>query len=124
MPRKNTQKWLKKGIASLSALLLVCAQFLLQVYLTHNSQGKNFVFESAKEVVDQSFWGARVNKMGLGPEPIPHKRLSADQLAAAIHQAVTDVTMRRRAQAVGETVRSENGLENAVAIVERYFGGP
>ena len=38
-------------------------------------------------VLDQPFWGARVKALGLGPDPIPHKNLTADRLARAIHSA-------------------------------------
>lgn len=73
---------------------------------------------------DQSFWGARVKALGLGPEPIPQKKLTADRLAHAITIAVTDQAMRRRASACGEAIRAENGTDNAVRIIQRYLGAP
>src|ERR1700712_1054285 len=33
---------------------------------------------------DQPFWGAMVHRAGAGPEPIPHKQLTADNLAEGI----------------------------------------
>ena len=39
---------------------------------------------------DQPFWGQRVAHLGVGPAPIPRKRLTVERLAQAIHQAVTD----------------------------------
>jgi UDP:flavonoid glycosyltransferase YjiC (YdhE family) len=56
---------------------------------------------------------------GLGPEPIPQRKLSASSLAAAIHTAATDPAMRQRATAIGEQIRAEDGVGNAVAILER-----
>ena len=46
---------------------------------------------------DQPFWGQRVADLGVGPEPIPRKKLTAERLAQAIQIAVTDQAMRRRA---------------------------
>jgi sterol 3beta-glucosyltransferase len=75
-------------------------------------------------VFDQPFWGARVTALGLGPNPIPQKQLTADRLAHAIRVAVTDPGMRQRANALGTAIRAENGVRNAVRIVKRYFGEP
>ena len=57
-------------------------------------------------VFDQPFWGARVNALGLGPAPIPQKRLTADGLAHAIRIAVTDTEMKQRARAIGAAIRA------------------
>jgi UDP:flavonoid glycosyltransferase YjiC (YdhE family) len=75
-------------------------------------------------VFDQSFWGARIKALGLGPDPIPQKNLTADRLANAIQVAVTNTSMRRRASLCGEAIRVENGVGNAVKIVNQYFGKP
>jgi UDP:flavonoid glycosyltransferase YjiC (YdhE family) len=75
-------------------------------------------------ILDQPFWGARVKALGLGPEPIPHKNLTADRLANAITLAVTDPGMKQRADLVGAAIRAENGIDNAIKIVQQYFGGP
>ncbi|MBP6440797.1 MAG: glycosyltransferase family 1 protein [Caldilineaceae bacterium] len=75
-------------------------------------------------VFDQPFWGARVNALRLGPKPIPQKQLTADRLAHAIRIAVTDAGMQQRARSFGAAMRAENGIDNAVQVVERYFGVP
>jgi len=75
-------------------------------------------------VLDQPFWGARIKALGLGPDPLPQKKLTADRLANAISSAVTDRRMRQRASEYGATLRTENGVDNAVKIVKRYFGEP
>ena len=73
-------------------------------------------------VFDQPFWGARVKALGLGPDPIPQKELTAERLARAIRIAVTDSGMKQRANSYGMAIRSENGIGNAVKIIQRYFG--
>lgn len=71
---------------------------------------------------DQSFWGARVADLGAGPAPIPHKKLTAGKLAEAITSATEDQQMRRRAAQIGQAIRAEDGIGNAMAVVTKYFG--
>jgi UDP:flavonoid glycosyltransferase YjiC (YdhE family) len=72
-------------------------------------------------VVDQSFWGKHVNALGVGPEPIPVKKLTADTLTDAIQSATTDSSMKDRAAALGKTIRAEDGVGNAVKIIKQYL---
>jgi sterol 3beta-glucosyltransferase len=67
---------------------------------------------------DQPFWGQKVVELGVGPAPIPRKQLTAERLAGAIHRSVTDQAMRQRAAALGAKIRAEDGVANAVAIVQ------
>lgn len=71
---------------------------------------------------DQPFWGQRVQSLGAGPQPIQATRLNADKLSDAILRAVNDTEMRRRAEEVGKAIRAEDGLGNAVKIVQKYLG--
>jgi sterol 3beta-glucosyltransferase len=68
---------------------------------------------------DHPFWARRVYDLGVGPVPLSRRRLSAEQLAQAIRLATTDVGMRERAAALGERIRSEDGLARAVEAFER-----
>jgi UDP:flavonoid glycosyltransferase YjiC (YdhE family) len=70
---------------------------------------------------DQLLWAQRVNEMGVGPKPIPRARLTAERLAEAITQAVTAPALRERAAALGEKIRAEDGVGNAVRIVNQYL---
>jgi UDP:flavonoid glycosyltransferase YjiC (YdhE family) len=63
---------------------------------------------------DQPFWGNMIHRCGVGPQPIPAKNLTAENLAAAILFATTDGTVQRCAAVIQEQIRSENGLKNAV----------
>ncbi len=75
-------------------------------------------------ILDQPFWGARIKELGVGPDPIPLKHLNPDRLADAIRIAVSDPNIQQRANSYGEVVRAENGVRNAVNIIQRYFGNP
>jgi sterol 3beta-glucosyltransferase len=72
-------------------------------------------------IVDQPFWGRRVKALGVGPEPIPRKKLTADNLAHAIRVAVMHPRIKQRATALGEAIRAEDGVGNAVKIVRQYL---
>jgi UDP:flavonoid glycosyltransferase YjiC (YdhE family) len=68
---------------------------------------------------DQPFWGQRVAALGVGPQPIPRRRLTVERLAQAIQQAVTDQAMRQRAAALGARIQAEDGVARAVAVIEQ-----
>jgi UDP:flavonoid glycosyltransferase YjiC (YdhE family) len=70
---------------------------------------------------DHPFWGRKVRDLGAGPPPIPRKRLTAERLAHAIHVAATDARIRERALALGERIRSEDGVTRAVEAIERQL---
>jgi UDP:flavonoid glycosyltransferase YjiC (YdhE family) len=67
---------------------------------------------------DQPFWGQQVARLGAGPPPIPHKRITAANLAAAIHRAVTDERMQARAAELGRRIRAEDGVAMAVQCLK------
>jgi sterol 3beta-glucosyltransferase len=70
---------------------------------------------------DQPFWGARVFELGAGPAPIPKKRLTLERLADAIRAATCDEVIRGRASALGERIRAEDGVTQAVEVLQRYL---
>ncbi len=69
---------------------------------------------------DQEFWGWRVAALGVGPEPIPPRRLTAERLASAIQRAATNVEMRRRCKELGEKISAEDGVSKAVEAFEEH----
>lgn len=69
--------------------------------------------------MDQPFWGARVATLGAGTPPIPRKRLTREALAAALRRAVSDEGLRARAAALGDAIRAEDGVREAVAHFAR-----
>ena len=72
-------------------------------------------------IVDQLFWGKRVAALGAGTEPIPAKKLTPARLAEAIRRVTSDSAMQQRAEAVGREIRTENGVESAVALVRDFL---
>jgi UDP:flavonoid glycosyltransferase YjiC (YdhE family) len=66
---------------------------------------------------DQPFWGRRVAELGVGPAPIPRKKLTVERLATAIETALADEGMIRRAAELGGQIQAEDGLARAAEIV-------
>jgi sterol 3beta-glucosyltransferase len=69
---------------------------------------------------DQPFWAGRVAALGAGPAPISRQTLTVDRLAAAIHTAVSDPTMRARAAALGRRIQAEDGVSRAVQAIQSH----
>jgi sterol 3beta-glucosyltransferase len=72
-------------------------------------------------MVDQFYWGQRVHELGTGPKPIQKAKLEITTLAAAMQQLVQNDTLRSTTSALAEKIRQENGLNNAVQLIERTF---
>ncbi|MGQ0601455.1 MAG: glycosyltransferase [Anaerolineales bacterium] len=66
---------------------------------------------------DQPFWAWRVEQLGVGPKAIPQSRLTSENLAAAIDRALHDTDMRYRAARLGEKIRAEDGVGQAVRLI-------
>jgi UDP:flavonoid glycosyltransferase YjiC (YdhE family) len=72
-------------------------------------------------MVDQPYWGQRVHSLGVGPKPVPRHKLTAVKLTKAIQQAVTDEAMKQNAAALGAKIRQEDGLGNAMGVINRIM---
>jgi sterol 3beta-glucosyltransferase len=68
---------------------------------------------------DQPFWGSRVAAIGAGPAPIQVKSVSTETMTQALIQADSD-PIRRRAHEVGQLIQGENGVEQAVTLIEKH----
>lgn len=72
---------------------------------------------------DQPFWGARVTRLGVGAH-VPFAKLNRRMLAEALRTAGRD-DVRRRAAALGERLRAEDGTAAAADAIARHFAaGP
>ena len=73
---------------------------------------------------DQPFWARRVYQLDASPKPIPREKLTASNLAAGIQEALQDDAIQRDARILGEKIRAEKGVEQAVELIERYLKDP
>jgi len=70
---------------------------------------------------DQFYWGQRLQALGVGPPPVPFKKMTVPRLVTAIETAVSDPAMRRRAADLGRQLRQEDGVAAAVAVVTQLL---
>lgn len=71
---------------------------------------------------DQPFWGRRVHAVGAGPKPILVRDLSVEKLTQAIFEAEGE-SVRKRARDIGRRIRIEDGVGQAVALIESHAFG-
>ncbi|MFF4602908.1 glycosyltransferase [Streptomyces sp. NPDC001339] len=67
---------------------------------------------------DQPFWARRMQACGVAPRPVPQRRLTAERLAAAIDRTVLDSGMTQRAERLGVLIRAQDGVAEAVEVIE------
>jgi UDP:flavonoid glycosyltransferase YjiC (YdhE family) len=72
---------------------------------------------------DQLLWGHLLSRSGVSPEPIPRRRLSSERLASAISTLLIDKRLRARAEELGEKMRGEDGVAEAVEVLQGLFTG-
>lgn len=68
---------------------------------------------------DQFGWAERLHRLGISPKPIPRKQLTIESLAAAISTVVSNSVMQQKAAQLGVKIRSENGVAQAVSIIDQ-----
>jgi sterol 3beta-glucosyltransferase len=69
-------------------------------------------------IAEQPLWGKRVEVLGVGPKAIPRNKLTAEKLASAIHEVVNNREMKRRAMELSQKIRSEDGINQAIRLIE------
>lgn len=69
----------------------------------------------------QFFWGDRLTELGVSPPAIPMREVSVDRLTAAIHEVMSNQSMRDRAALIGEKIRSEDGVARAIEIIQQHL---
>ena len=65
---------------------------------------------------DQFAWGRRVFELGVGSEPLPMKKLTAEKLSRTILYALSD-EVKDNAKDLGIKIQSENGASVAAQII-------
>ena len=72
-------------------------------------------------VFDQHYWGQRIAELGVGPKPIRYKELTAKRLLEAIRFGVGNPQIKQKALELGQRIRAEKGIENALNIFEKML---
>lgn len=72
-------------------------------------------------IADQFYWGQQVHELGVGPLPIRRAKLNTKGLVASLDELVQNEKLHAAASILGKQIRSENGVENAVRLIEETF---
>ena len=75
-------------------------------------------------IADQFYWGQHVHQLGVGLPFIPRPKLNREKLAAALIELAHNDNLRATASTLGERIRAENGVDNAVRLIEETFAIP
>jgi hypothetical protein len=70
-------------------------------------------------VADQFFWAGRLKSLGLNPTLLDRRKMTAADLALAIGLADSE-SARLTALGLGELIRAEDGVANAIRALERW----
>lgn len=73
----------------------------------------------AHHLGDQQFWSRRVRQLGVSSAGTSHHALSASWLSRALRRTLADAALGRRAARLGEQLRAEDGVGQAVLALER-----
>lgn len=71
--------------------------------------------------LDQPFFASELKRLGVAPEVLHRRNISARKLAAAIRKVLDSPHMKKRAEELGAFMQKENGVSKAVQLIEDRF---
>lgn len=72
-------------------------------------------------IADQFFWAKIVHELGVSPQPIKRAQLTTDNLAESLREVAHNDDLRQQAFSLGEQIRTENGVDKAIQLIEQEF---
>jgi len=73
-------------------------------------------------VIDQFYWGQRVNELGVSPGFISRGKLNVENLSEAIMRVKSDGQIQEKASELGHKIRTEtDGVTTAVQAIEKIL---
>ncbi|NOQ39251.1 MAG: glycosyltransferase [Anaerolineales bacterium] len=72
-------------------------------------------------IFDQHYWGERIAALGAGPNPIRQRDLTVERLKQAIQLGTGNAQIRQNAVALGQKIRAEEGVKNALEVIEQIL---
>jgi UDP:flavonoid glycosyltransferase YjiC (YdhE family) len=67
---------------------------------------------------DQIAWAKELHRLGVAPAPIPRRKATVAKLALAIEDVLAHPAMREHAQLLAVTMKDEDGVARAIALLE------
>jgi len=90
---------------------------------THAAVAAGMASVVIPHVGDQPFWAMRLHRLGVAPSPLDVKTVTVDAVRERVAQA-TDEPMRAAAGRLGKAVAAENGVLEAIGLIEHALGMP
>jgi UDP:flavonoid glycosyltransferase YjiC (YdhE family) len=72
-------------------------------------------------ILDQYYWGQRILRCGLGPEPIRRSQLTPERLVRAIRECVAGPGYYDRSAVIAEEIKNQDSLGQAVDYLEQTY---
>lgn len=72
-------------------------------------------------LMDQYYWGKRINTLGLGPKAISKNKLSSDNLSKAINETIKNKDFKNNAIRLRNQLLLRDGLTEASNIIVQNF---
>ena len=92
------------GAGTLAASLRACVPILVIPHLA-----------------DQFYYGRRVHELGVGPKPIPRRKLDAQSLKSALDDLLENESFQKESEHLGEKIQKEAGVKNIVGVIDGYL---
>jgi sterol 3beta-glucosyltransferase len=68
---------------------------------------------------DQHFWGSVAYEKGVGLKPVPLKKMTTEKFVNEVRNLINNKELYIKARQLSEALAAENGIENAIEIIER-----
>ncbi len=73
-----------------------------------------------EHIADQTFFAGELHRLGVAPEMLHRRTVTAKKLAKAIRTVLDDPAMKKRAEELSRLMQKENGVERASQLIEKY----
>jgi len=70
---------------------------------------------------DQPYWGRKLMQLGVAGKVLRRKETTSDTLAQGICSVLDSPQMTHNAQEAGKVMQKENGVDNALALINKIF---
>jgi UDP:flavonoid glycosyltransferase YjiC (YdhE family) len=84
------------------------------------SLAADYGVDFAPLIADQPSWARQVQALGAGLAPLTFQTLTAERLAEAMRDAVTNPAMRQRAAELGRQIQAEDGPGRTIELFLQY----
>lgn len=72
-------------------------------------------------MADQTFWGTELKRLGVAGKTLQRRTMTPKKLAKGIAFVLNDSTMPSTASVIGQDMAKEDGVMNAIRLIERIF---